>query len=157
LRIDRERAARLGVTMSAIDNALYNAFGQRQVATMYGPLDQFKVVLEVDPKFQGDISAFTRIFVPGTKAAQVPLSFFVRTEPGTAPVQLNHQGASPAITISFNTRLNVSIGEAMAAIKRTEAAAMFPEGVTGTFEGDAHDAEQSNTSMPFLLLGAVVA
>ena len=157
LKIDRERAARLGVTMSAIDNALYNAFGQRQVATMYGPLDQFKVVLEVDPRFRGEPSSLNRIFVPGTNSAQVPLSFLVRTEPGTAPVQLNHQNASPAITISFNTKLGVTIGDAMAAIKRSEAEAVFPEGVTGSFEGDARDAQDSNNSMPLLLVGAVVA
>jgi hydrophobe/amphiphile efflux-1 (HAE1) family protein len=157
LKIDRARAGRLGVTMSAIDNALYNAFGQRQVATMYGPLDQFKVVLEVDPKYQGDLSSFDRIFVPGTSSAQVPLSFLVRTEPGTAPVQLNHQSASPAITISFNTKLDVTIGDAMAAIKKAEAQAIFPEGVTGSFEGDARDAQDSNNSMPLLLVGAVIA
>ena len=157
LKIDRARAGRLGVTMSAIDNALYNAFGQRQVATMYGPLDQFKVVLEVDPKYQGDLESLNRIFVPGTSSAQVPLSFLVQTEPGTAPVQLNHQNASPAITISFNTKLDVTIGEAMAAIKKSEAEAIFPEGITGSFEGDARDAQDSNSSMPLLLMGAVIA
>jgi hydrophobe/amphiphile efflux-1 (HAE1) family protein len=157
LKIDRARAARLGVTMSAIDNALYNAFGQRQVATMYGPLDQFKVVLEVDPQYQGSLESLNRIFVPGTSSAQVPLSFLVQTEPGTAPVQLNHQNASPAITISFNTKIGVAIGEAMDAIKRSEAQAILPEGVTASFEGDARDAQDSNNSMPLLLLGAVVA
>ncbi|HLZ65203.1 MAG TPA: efflux RND transporter permease subunit [Aliidongia sp.] len=157
LKIDRARAGRLGVTMSAIDNALYNSFGQRQVATMYGPLDQFKVVLEVDPKHQGDLESLNRIFVPGTNASQVPLSFLVQTEPGSAPVQLNHQSASPAITISFNTKQDVTIGEAMAAIKKSEADAVFPEGVTGSFEGDARDAQDSNGSMPLLLFGAVIA
>ena len=128
---------RLGVTLSAVDQTLYDAFGQRQVATIYTDLDQFKVVLEVDPHFRGHRgpSSLNRIFVPGTSSAQVPLSFLVRTGagPGTGPAQPSERQL-PAITISFNTkRPGVAIGDAMAAINRaSEAAAVFPEGVTGS-------------------------
>jgi len=155
LAIDRVSAARLGVSPEIIDQTLYDAFGQRQVATIYTDLDQFKVVLEVDPADSAGPEGLSRIYLPG--GSQVPLSAVTRASPGFAPVTLNHQGQFPAITIGFNLAPGVSIGTAMDAIDREVAALRLPGDVTAGFAGDALEARDSASDMLIVMLSALVA
>jgi multidrug efflux pump subunit AcrB len=155
LAIDRDAAARLGVTAAAIDQTLYDAFGQRQVATVYTELDQFKVVLEVDPRLQTDPSAFDHLYVASTSGAQVPLSAVARRTEDTAPTEVNHQGSLPAVTITFNVAPGVPIDRAFAAIRSAVKALHLPDGINADFAGDALATQQSNSDTPVLLLSAI--
>jgi multidrug efflux pump subunit AcrB len=157
LVIDRDAAARYGVSVTTIDQTLYDAFGQRQVATTYEELNQYKVVLEVDPRLQGDPQALTHIFVAGSGGSQVPLSAVAKLVRGATPTAVAHQGIQPAITISFNTKDGVSIGTAMADIQATMASIVLPDGVAARFAGDALQASQSNASQPLLIGAALLA
>ena len=155
LTIDRASAARLGVTPIAIDQTLYDAFGQRQVATIYDELNQYKVVLEVDPADQSDPAALDRIRLPGT--GQVPLSAVTARGQSLAPVTINHQGQLPAITIGFDTKVGVSIGTATDEIEKAVAELKLPPQIMGTFAGDALEAKESAGEMPIILLAAIAA
>src|SRR3954469_6646251 len=121
LVIDRDTAARLGINASQVDDALYSAFGQRQVSTIYQPLNQFHVVLEVDPKYQGRPDQLKNIYVRSSSNAQVPLSAFSHYETGNTALSVAHQGVFPAVTISFNLAPNVSLSDADAAITKARA------------------------------------
>src|SRR6202041_4055262 len=114
LTIDRDTAARLGVLPADIDNTLYDAFGQRQVSTIFTQLNQYHVVLEVDPQFQQDPGALKSIYVHSSTGPQVPLSAFTRFEAGTSALAINHQGQFPVVTISFNLAPGASLGGATA-------------------------------------------
>ncbi|HEV2172130.1 MAG TPA: efflux RND transporter permease subunit, partial [Nitrospira sp.] len=116
LVIDRDTASRLGVTPTAIDNTLYDAFGQRQVSTIYTQLNQYHVVLEVDPQFQQDPSSLNTLYVKSINGTQVPLSAFTHVEQSNASLAINHQGQFPVVTLSFNLAPGVSLGEATKAI-----------------------------------------
>jgi hydrophobe/amphiphile efflux-1 (HAE1) family protein len=155
LAIDRDAAARLGVSVATIDQTLYDAFGQRQVATTYQPLNQYKVVLETLPGFQQDPSGLRHLFVAASDGKQVPLSAVSRLETRSAATEISHQGSEPAITITFNTTAGVSIGSAMAAIRKTVEGMVLPDGVAGRFAGDALQAQQSNSDQLLLLLAAL--
>ena len=115
LVIDRDTASRLGVSASAVDNTLYDAFGQRLMSIMFTQLNQYHVVLEVDPSFRDDPDSLKSIYVPGTNG-QVPLSAIAHFETGSGALSLNHQGQFPAVTISFNLGGRYSLGEAVQAI-----------------------------------------
>ncbi|HLY58021.1 MAG TPA: efflux RND transporter permease subunit [Stellaceae bacterium] len=155
LSIDRQSAAKLGVSPMAIDQTLYDAFGQRQVATMYDELNQFKVILEVKPQDQEGPEGLDRLYLPGGKA--VPVAAVTKQNQTLAPVQINHQGQLPAITIGFNTKADEAVGTAMDAIDKAVADLHLPADITTAFAGDALQAKQSAGEMPVILLTAIVA
>ncbi|MEA1671961.1 efflux RND transporter permease subunit [Nitrospirillum sp. BR 11163] len=156
LAIDRASAARLGVSTEAIDQTLYDAFGQRQVATLFTEFDQFKVVLEADTD-QTDGHSLMQLRVPSSAGPQVPLSAVTRLGSGYAPLLLNHEGQLPAITLGFNTRDGIAIGQAITAIDAVARSLRLPPGVTAGYAGTAKAANRSNANQGWLLLGAVVA
>jgi multidrug efflux pump len=155
--IDRDTASRLGITPAQIDSALYDAFGQRQVGTIYRQLNQYHVVLEVAPEFQRSPDALKTVYVRSSNGQQVPLATFVHFGPSNTPLQVNHQGTFPAATISFNLAPGVSLGQATAAIDRVERQIGMPANVHGSFQGTAQVFQQSLSSEPLLILAALVA
>jgi multidrug efflux pump len=156
ITIDRDTASRLGVTPQAIDDTLYDAFGQRLVSTMFTQLNQYHVVLEVDPKFQRDPDALKNIYVRSTTGQQVPLSAFTQFEPTTTPLTLNHQGQFPAVTISFNLAPNASLGEAVKAIQNAEREIGVPASIQTSFEGTARAFINSLSNEMWLVIAAIV-
>src|SRR5262249_38402542 len=120
LTIDRQSAARLGVTPQAIDATLYDAFGQRPVSTMYTPLNQYHVVMEADPRFAQSPDGLRYIYLPAANGGQVPLAAFARYTTSNAPLAVNHQGQFPSVTISFNLPNGVALGDAVTAIEGAE-------------------------------------
>jgi multidrug efflux pump subunit AcrB len=157
LKIDRDTASRLGVSAQAIDDTLYDAFGQRQVATIFTQLNQYHVVLEVDPKYQQDPSSLRQIYVKSATGAQVPLSAFTRVAPSTSALSINHQGQFPAVTISFNLAPGVALGDATALVEKTARDAHMPATVTPTFQGNAQAFHDSLSTIPLLIAAALVA
>jgi multidrug efflux pump len=155
LTIDRKTAGRLGVSATSIDQTLYDAFGQRQVATIYDELNQFKVVLEVDPADQQGPEGLDRLYVPG--GGRVPLSAVTKSSQNLAPVAINHQGQVPAITIGFNTKAGVSLDTAMIAIDHAVGELHLPSEITANYAGDAMQSRDSATDMLLVLLSAFVA
>jgi HAE1 family hydrophobic/amphiphilic exporter-1/multidrug efflux pump len=155
--VDRDTAARLGVTPEAIDETLYDAFGQRQVATLYTQLDQFHVVLEVDPRFQQDTNALTGIYVRSSEGQLVPLGALAQVSRSAAPLSINHQGQFPAVTVSFNLAPGASLGEAVSAIQATQRRLNVPPSVHVGFQGTAQEFQSSLTSEPYLILAAIIA
>jgi multidrug efflux pump len=157
LTIDRSTASRLGITPQMIDDTLYDAFGQRQVSTMYTQLNQYHVVMEVDPKFWQDPESLKYIYLRSNQAGMVPLSAFTRFVPKTAPLQVNHQGQFPAVTISFNLPVGVALGTAVDAINRAEAELRLPGSIRGSFQGTAQAFQASLANEPLLIAAALFA
>jgi multidrug efflux pump len=155
--IDRDTAARLGIQPGAIDNALYDAFGQRQVSTMYRQLNQYHVVLEVPPDFQQNPSALRQIFVVSSNGTQVPLSAIAHFGPNNSALAVTHQGLFPATTISFNLAAGASLGDAVKAIEATEREMGFPGSIIANFAGTAAAFQESLSNEPWLILAALVA
>jgi multidrug efflux pump len=157
LVIDRSTASRFGITAQAIDDTLYDAFGQRQVATLFTQLNQYYVVEEVDPRFQLTTDALSRLYVrsPST-GALVPLSTLAKIENNVSPISVNHQGLFPSVTISFNLASGRSLGNAVAAIRRAEIVAGKPDALTTTFQGTAQAFQASLASEPYLIAAALV-
>ena len=156
LVIDRDTAARLGILPADIDNTLYDAFGQRQVSTIFTQLNQYHVVLEVDPQFQQNPDSLKNIYVHSSSGQQVPLSAFTRFEPGAAALALNHQGQFPVVTLSFNLAPNAALGEAVTAIDRARQELNMPPSVQATFQGTAAAFLKSLANEPILILAALV-
>ena len=154
---DRESMARLGIDVSAANDLLNNAFGQRQISTIYQPLNQYKVVMEVDPRYTQDISALDQMFVVSSDGKAIPLSGFARWQPANAPLSVNHEGLSAATTVSFNLPEGVSLSQASAAIDRTMTALGVPSSVRGSFAGTAQVFQQSQSSQLWLMLAAIAA
>jgi len=154
---DRESMARLGIDVSAANDLLNNAFGQRQISTIYQPLNQYKVVMEVDPRYTQDISALDQMFVVSSDGKAIPLSGFARWQPANAPLSVNHDGLSAATTISFNLPEGVSLSQASAAIDRAMTALGVPSSVRGSFAGTAQVFQQSQSSQLWLMLAAIAA
>ena len=154
---DRESMSRLGIDVSEANALLNNAFGQRQISTIYQPLNQYKVVMEVDPRYTQDISALEQMFVINRDGKPIPLAWFARWQPANAPLSVNHEGLSAASTISFNLPQGVSLSEASAAIDRTMTAIGVPSSVRGSFAGTAQVFEQSQSSQLWLMLAAIAA
>ncbi|RPE00302.1 multidrug transporter subunit MdtC [Candidatus Pantoea deserta] len=154
---DRESMARLGIDVSEANALLNNAFGQRQISTIYQPLNQYKVVMEVDPRYTQDISALDQMFVINSDGKAIPLSWFARWQPANAPLSVNHEGLSAASTLSFNLPEGVSLSQASAAIDRTMTAIGVPSSVRGSFAGTAQVFEQSQSSQLWLMLAAIAA
>jgi len=155
--IDRDTASRLGVSPQAIDDTLYDAFGQRQIATIFTQLDQFKIVLEVDPSFQLDTGALDQIYVGSTNGQQVPLSVFTKISTSVAPLVVNHQGLFPAVSLSFNMAPGASLGEAVAEIQNTQNRIGMPKSIQTGFQGTAQAFQSSLASQPLLITAAIIA
>jgi len=157
LSIDRQRASTLGVRVQDIDNALNNAFSQRQISIVYTQRNQYMVVLEIDPKFQSDPSNLEHIFVAGAGGAQVPLSTVVRYQRGLSPLAVFHSQSIPSTTVSFNLLPDVPLQVATTNIQRAVEELHMPEGIRGSFDGNAGDFSKSSGRQPLLILGALVA
>jgi multidrug efflux pump len=157
LVIDRSTASRFGITAQAIDDILYDAFGQRQIATLFTELNQYHVVEEVDPKFQLTQDALAHLYVRSPLTNElVPLNVLVTIQNNVSPISVNHQGLFPAVTISFNLAAGQSLGNAVTAIRAAEASAGRPDSLTGTFQGTAQAFQASLKSEPYLILAALV-
>ncbi len=157
LVIDRDTASRLGVTSLAIDNVLSTAFGQRQVSTTYKTLNQYHVVLEVAPQFQQSPDALKTIYVKASTGAQIPMSAISHFELQRIPLQVNHQGLSPAATLSFNLAPGTSLSQATAAIDRARNQVGLPASIAGGFQGTAAAFKDSLSSEPILIVLALTA
>jgi multidrug efflux pump len=157
VKVDRNTASRLGILSQQIDDTLYDAFGQRQVATIFTQLDQYHVILEVDPRVQQSPDALSKIYVKSASGAQVPLSAFASFERTTAPLVVSHQGQFPALTISFNLAPGVALSEAIDLVKEAEREAHLPPSVIPSFQGTAQAFQASLVSMPWLIAAAIVA
>ena len=155
LVVDRDTASRLGVTAQSLDNALYDAFGQRQVSTMYRPLNQYHVVMEVAPQFQQTPEALQNIYLRSTAGTPVPLAAFTHFEPSNTALEVNHQGQVPSVTISFNLAPGVSLGQATDAIEKAERAIGMPTTITASFQGTAAAYQDSRSNMLVLILTAL--
>jgi multidrug efflux pump len=156
LVIDRETASRLGITPAQIDQTLYDAFGQRQISTLFTQANQYHVVLETMPDFQKNPSKLQDIYVRSTNGGSVPLSTFTHFESGTAPLSVNHQGQFPVITVSFNLAPASSLGEATAAIDKVRRDMNMPASIQASFQGTAQAFQASLTNEPLLILAAIV-
>jgi multidrug efflux pump len=156
LVIDRDTAARLGIQPSAIDAALYQAFGQSQVSTIYEQLNQYHVVMEVDPRYQQSPDALQAIYVPSNTGVQVPLSTFTHYEPSNTPLAVNHQGQFPSVTFSFNLSEGVSLGEATQVIQSANRAINLPASIHPSFQGTAAAFQDSLANEPILILAALL-
>ncbi len=156
LTIDRDTASRLGIFPADIDNTLYDAFGQRQVSTIFTQLNQYHVVLEVADNFQENPSALKNIYVRSSTGQQVPLSAFTRFEPGTSSLVINHQGQFPVVTISFNLAPGASLGTATQAIEKARQEIGMPPSVQATFQGTAAAFLRSVSNEPLLILAALI-
>ncbi len=157
LQIDRDTAARLGISAQAIDDTLYDAFGQRQVSTTYTQLNQYRVILEVKPEFQRNPDGLKYLYVRSSTGEQVPLSSFTSYQPGITSLSVNHQGQFPAITLSFNLSPGVALGDAVQSISRAERQIGLPASVRASFQGTAQAFQASLSTMPFLILFALIA
>jgi len=156
LVIDRDTASRLGVAAQDIDNALYDAFGQRQVSTMYRPLNQYHVVMEVAPEFQQTTEALQNIYLRSSSGAPIPLATFTHFTPSNIPLAVNHQSQFPSVTISFNLAPGVSLGQATLAIDNAQRSIGFPETIQASFQGTAAAFQDSLSSEPVLILTALI-
>ena len=156
LSIDRDTASRLGILPQAVDDALYDSFGQRQVSTIFTQLNQYRVILEVKPEFQKDPEALRHIYVRAASGDQVPLAAFVKMDQARAALAINHQGQFPAVTISFNTAPGVALGDAIDAVHRAEAEIGLPPSVRADFTGTAQAFRESLASEPILILAALL-
>jgi multidrug efflux pump len=157
LAIDRKAASSLGVRVQDIDNALNNAFSQRQISIIYTQRNQYMVVLEIDPKFQSDPSNLEHIFVAGANGAQVPLSAVVHYQRGLSALAVFHSQSFPSTTVSFNLLPDVPLEVATTNIQRAVEELHMPEGIRGSFDGNAGDFNKTSGRQPLLILGALVA
>ena len=156
LVIDRDTAARLGILPQAIDDTLYDAFGQRQISTIFTQLNQYHVVLEADPTFQQNPDSLKNIYVHSSNGTQVPLSSFTHFEPANTLLAINHQGQFPVVTLSFNLSPGASLGEATKAIEAVEQQINLPASIHTSFQGTAAAFQKSLASEPYLILAALV-
>jgi multidrug efflux pump subunit AcrB len=157
LTIDRDTASRLGILPQLVDDTLYDAFGQRQVSTIFAALNQYRVVLEVAPRFQENPDALKSVYVKSGSGAQVPLSTFARFAPSTIPLAVSHQGQFPSVTLSFNLAPGVSLSQAVSAIQAAEREIALPASLRGSFQGTALAFQASLASQPILILAALIA
>jgi len=156
LVIDRDTASRLGITPQMIDDTLYDAFGQRQVSTIFTQLNQYHVVLEVQPSFQQNPETFKDIYVRSATGAPVPLAAFTHFAPATTALAVNHQGQFPVVTLSFNLAPGVALGDAVAAIEAVARDLGLPASIRQSFQGTAQVFQASLANEPLLILAALV-
>ena len=162
IEVDRDAAMRLGVSMQAVQDTLYDAFGQRQISTIFSQSNQYRVILEADPAWQADPHSLDRLRVPGTPGVgglatpQVPLSAIATITRGTAQLAVTHQSQFPSITLSFNLAPGASLSHAVAAVAQAEQEMRLPPTIVGSYSGDAAEFQSSLSSEPWLILAAVV-
>jgi multidrug efflux pump subunit AcrB len=177
ITVDRDKAARFGLDMSSIDQVLYDAFGQRQIATIYGPIYQYKVILEVSPEYRNTAEALDSVFFkkPGTDSSTtnspttgsannstkqpppVPLAAFAKFERHLAPLIVTHQNQFPAVALSFNLAPGVSLGQAVETLRRTQKAIGLPDTIDASLVGSAREFVSSLNTQPFLIAAAIIA
>ena len=157
LLIDRDTASRLGISVASIDQVLYDAFGQRHVSTMYTGLNQYFVVMEVDPRYQLSPDALNGIFVKSSTGAMVPLSAITKYQAQRTALAVNHQGQYPAVTLTFNLAPNVALGDAVIALEKVQGEMNMPSTIHATFQGTAQAFQDSLKNEPWLILAALVA
>ena len=155
--VDRDSAARLGITPQLIDDTLYDAFGQRQVATIYTQLNQYRVVLEVKPEFQANPAALQKLYLRAASGDQVPLGALAKVTQSRTLLSVNHQGQFPAVTLSFNLAPGIALGQAVNAIDKATADIGLPASARGSFQGTAQAFLQSLASEPYLIVFALIA
>ena len=155
VKIDRNKASALGVSAQAIENTLYDAYGSRQVSTIYAPTNQYWVVMELEPRYQLDPSALSMLYVRSQAGALVPLNAVASLEPSVGPLAINHLGQLPAVTISFDLKPGVSLSQAIAEVRRTTADMRLPQTIVSTFQGTAQAFQASLAGMGVLLLLAI--
>jgi multidrug efflux pump len=155
--VDRDTASRLGITAAAVDNSLYDAFGQREVSTMYTPLNQYYVVMEVDPKFWQSPDARKYVYVTGANGAQVPLNAIATYAPNTTSLAVNHSGQFPSVTLSFNLAPSFSLGTAVTEIAQAQRELGVPPTLRGQFFGTAQAYQSSLANEPILVAAALVS
>jgi multidrug efflux pump len=156
LDIDRQRAGQLGVNLQAVTDTLNDAFAQRQISTIYGQANQYRVVLEALPMYQRDPSILSKLYLPGALDAQVPLSAVATLTRTTAPLAISHQAQFPAVSLSFNLAPGAALGDAVDAVKTIETRIGMPGSVVGVFAGDAAEFSKSLAGQPWLILAALV-
>lgn len=157
LEIDRPTAARMGISVREIDNTLYDAFGQRQVSTIYRDKNQYHVVMEVEPEFSSNPDSLKHVFIRGAGGVQVPLSALQRMSPGSTALSVNHTGLFPSVTLSFNLASGTSLSEVIPKIEQAARDLNMPSTVYGRFDGTAQAFQASLGSQPLLILAALVA
>jgi multidrug efflux pump len=157
LVIDRDAASRLGISAAAIDSVLYDAFGQRDVSTMYTALNEYFVVMEVDPIYQESPDSLNGIFVKSSTGSMVPLSTIAHFEDQRTPLQVNHQGQYPAVTLSFNLAPNYALGDAVTALEKVQAEMNMPPSVHPSFQGTTQAFKDSLSNELWLILAALIA
>ncbi|MDB5617428.1 efflux RND transporter permease subunit [Tardiphaga sp.] len=156
LDINRQRAGQLGVNLQGINDTLNDAFAQRQISTIYGQANQYRVVLEALPGQQRDPDVLSKLYLPGTAGAQVPLSAVATLTRTTAPLAISHQAQFPAISLSFNLAPGEALGEAVQEVKKIEQRIGMPGSIVGLFAGDAAEFSKSLSGQPWLILAALV-
>ncbi|MEC5343209.1 multidrug efflux RND transporter permease subunit MdtC [Brenneria populi] len=156
LTYDRDAMARLGISVADANALLNNAFGQRQISTIYQPLNQYKVVMEVDEAYTQDVGALQKMFVINGEGKPIPLAYFASWRPINAPLSVNHEGLSAASTLSFNLPEGATLSAATAAIEKTMIALGVPPSVRGQFSGTAQAFQQSQSSQALLILAAII-
>ena len=154
--IDRDTASRLGITPQMIDDALYDAFGQRQISTIFTQLNQYHVVMEVQPRFQKNPGDLHDIYIRSPQSGPVPLDTFCRIENQSTPLAVNHQGQFPVVTVSFNLAPGASLGQAVTAIEKAKADLGLPLSIQAQFQGTAQAFRASLTNEPLLILAALI-
>jgi multidrug efflux pump len=156
LTLDRTTASRLGITPLDLDNTLYDAFGQRQISTMFTQLNQYRVVLESQPSFQGRPDDLKNVYMRSVGGGSVPLGAFTQVETSSAPLSVNHQGQFPVVTVSFNLAPGTSLGQAVKAIEKAKTELGMPDSVQGSFQGTAQAFRASLANEVFLILAAII-
>ncbi|MEO6847381.1 MAG: multidrug efflux RND transporter permease subunit [Chthoniobacterales bacterium] len=154
--VDRQKASRMNVQTTAIDNALYDCFGQRQISTIFTQLNQFRVILEAAPQFRDSPDALDKIYVKSTTGQPVPLSTFATMHTINAPLAISHENQFPAIALSFNLHPGTSLGAAVKAVEKAQKEIEFPATIATTFSGAAAEFQSSLASEPYLILAALV-
>jgi multidrug efflux pump subunit AcrB len=157
VEIDRQLAQQYGINPSVVDSILYDAFGQRVAARIYTRLNQYFVILEIQPDFQLGPNALSRIYATSSSGKEVPLSQFAKITSTVAPIAVNHQGQFPSVTLSFNLPANVSIGAAVTAIQQAAKELHLPASIATSFQGSAQAFQNSLSSTPILILAALIA
>ncbi|RZN35577.1 efflux RND transporter permease subunit [Bradyrhizobium sp. Leo121] len=156
LDINRQRAGQLGVSLQAVNDTLNDAFAQRQISTIYGQANQYRVVLEALPMYQRDPSILDKLYLPGVNGAQVPLSAVATLTRTTAPLAISHQAQFPAVSLSFNLAPGEALGDAVAAVKTIETRIGMPNSIVGVYTGDAAEFSRSLAGQPWLILAAII-
>jgi len=156
ITIDRDAASRLGVTPTDIDNTLYDAFGQRQISTVYTQVNQYHVILEVAPDYQRDADSLAALYVKSSGGVPVRLGAFASVRVVPAPLAVIHQGQFPQVTISFNLAEGAALGDAVTAIAKAEKSLAMPDTIVGNYSGDAAEFQTALRSEPLLILAALI-